>query len=120
MRRSIGLLLCLLTTPASAQRMPVAQFIAKADALKSKGPLALLSSDLGVLKAEIGNSTKELAAEQNTSTKQGRKPTFCPPGHKVALGSTELISYLRALPAAKANMSIKDGLADFLRHKYPC
>ena len=45
--------LSIFATSASAQNMPVSTFLAKADALKAKGPLALFSSDIGVLKKEV-------------------------------------------------------------------
>ena len=40
------------TAAAAAGDMSVATFLAKADALKAKGPLALLSSDIKLLQGE--------------------------------------------------------------------
>jgi len=41
------LIMAMPVTGAQAQSMPLPQFLAKAEALKKKGPLALFSSDLG-------------------------------------------------------------------------
>ena len=38
---------------AGAQQMPVSTFLSKADALESKGPMALFSGDLKLLKNEV-------------------------------------------------------------------
>ena len=53
--------------PASAQSMPISEFLAKADALQKKGPMALFSGDIGKLKAEVVNSGKQLRAEQEAA-----------------------------------------------------
>ena len=60
----------------SAQNMPVSQFLSKADGLKRKGPLAFFSSDIGVLKAEIQNSAKQMKGERDAAVKAGRKVAF--------------------------------------------
>ena len=62
-------------TAANAQNMPLNQFLAKATALEKKGPMALLSSDLGRLKKEIENSAKQLRAERLAAKAAGRPQT---------------------------------------------
>jgi len=102
-----------------AQSMPVSQFLGKAEALEKKGMRALFSSDIGVLKAEVMNSGKQLRAEQEAALKAGRKPATCLP-KKAQMNSNELLAYLRAIPPAQRNMPIKAAFAGLMRKKYPC
>lgn len=120
--RKLALALLVAATPVTAlqaQAMPVSQFLAKADALKRKGPLALLSSDLGLLKREIQNSGKALRAEQLAAQKAGRQGSYCMPA-KAAVGPDELLEHFRAIPPAQRGMPVKAALANLMRKKYPC
>ncbi|HEY0627325.1 MAG TPA: hypothetical protein VGD10_11405 [Allosphingosinicella sp.] len=115
-----AMLAALPLTPLQAQSMPISQFLAKADALKAKGAMAMFSSDLGLLKKEAGNSGKALRAEQQAAVKAGRKPPYCMPA-KAAINSNELLAHLRSIPPAQQRrMSVKDGFASLVRKKYPC
>lgn len=105
--------------PAHARAMPVATFLAKADALQKKGALALLSGDVGLLKAEVINSGKQLRAEQKAAQRAGRKTPTCMPD-KASINSNELLAHLRAIPPAQRDMPIKAAFAAFMRKKYPC
>lgn len=120
--RKLGIGLALIALPAtlaSAQSMPVSAFIAKAEALRKKGPFALMSRDMGVLKAEIGNSSKLLRAETQAAAKSGRQLEICLPA-KASIKSNELIAYLQALPAAQQTMPFHHGFRGFVKTKYPC
>jgi hypothetical protein len=103
----------------SAQTMPVSTFLAKADALKKKGAMALLSSDIGLLKKEIQNSGKALRAEQVAAKKAGRKPPYCMP-EKAKFNSTELLQHFEAIPPAQRGQTVQTGFASLVRKKYPC
>lgn len=116
---SAMLLIAVPALPLQAQTMPVSTFLAKADALKKKGPLALFSSDIGLLKKEIGNSAKSLRAEQNAARKSGRKLPYCLP-EKASFNSTELLDHFRSIPPAQRNMPVQAGFASLVRKKYPC
>ena len=105
--------------PASAQSMPISEFLAKADALQKKGPMALFSGDIGKLKAEVVNSGKQLRAEQEAARKAGRKPATCLP-EKANVTSTELLAHFRAVPPAERGVSVKTAFAGLVRKKYPC
>jgi hypothetical protein len=107
-------------TAAQAQTMTVADFLAKAEALKKKGAMALLSSDVGKLKNEITNSGKELRAERMAAKAAGRKPAFCPPEGGTKLNSNELLAYFASIPPAQRGMSVKAGFAGLMRKKFPC
>ena len=106
-------------TPGMAQSMPVSEFLAKADRLEKKGPMALLSSDFGKLKAEITNSGKQLRAEQGAARKAGRAPATCLP-EKASVTSAELLAHFRAIPSSGRNVPVKVAFADLVRKKYPC
>jgi hypothetical protein len=103
----------------SAQSMPVATFLAKADTLEKKGPMALFSSDLKLLKAEIAASGKLLRQEIEAARRAGRRPQACLP-EKAQTDSRELIAYLRSLAPAQRSMPIKSAFTGLMAKKYPC
>lgn len=120
--RHIAAALLLIVAPLTAlqaQTMPVSTFLAKAEALKKKGPMALFSSDIGMLKKEIGHSMKSLRAEQIDAKKTGRKLPYCLP-KKASFKSDELLAHFNSIPAAQRNMSVQAGFAALIRKKYPC
>ena len=107
--------------PAAAQSMPLPTFLTKADALKKKGPLALFSGDLKLLKKEMQESAKLLRAERLAAAKAGKKPAYCPPEKAGGLDAEEVLSHFRGIPAAqRATMSTKDGFRSLMVRKYPC
>ena len=114
------LMIALPATALQAQTMPVSTFLAKANALKKKGPLALFSGDLGLLKKEITGSAARLRAERLAAKQAGRKPAYCPPEKPSALGVEELLAHFNSIPAAQRNMSVQAGFAGLMRKKYPC
>ena len=117
---SVAVLALLLpVTAATAQTMPVSQFLAKAEALQKKGAMALFSSDIGVLKKEIQNSGKQLRAEQNAAVKAGRKPATCMPA-KATMNSNELLAHFKSIPPQQRDMPVKAAFASLMRKKYPC
>jgi len=118
--RLAPLLLLALPAAAPAQSMPVSTFLAKAEALKSKGPLALLSSDLGVLKREVGAAIVSLRDERLAAAAAGHKPAYCPPG-KSSMNSNELLAAMRAIPAVdRPRTDVRFALKAMLIKKYPC
>jgi hypothetical protein len=125
MRRSLMFVVLIVAglaaAPAGAQSMPLPTFLSKATALQKKGPMALFSGDLKVLKREIQASAGSIRAERLAAVKAGRRPPFCPPEKGGALDSDELLRHLRAVPTAQqARMTTRDGLRSLLVRKYPC
>ena len=111
-------LVALAASPAMA--MPAATFLAKADALKAKGPMALFSSDLGSLKTELNRAFAELKTERLARVAQHKPPRSCP-SPKSSMTSDELIKSMHAIPAAElATMQVKDAVIRVLEQKYPC
>ncbi len=99
--------------------MNVATFLAKADALKAKGPAALFSSDLKLLKSEGEAAGADYRARLNAERAAGR-PSSCPPkGAKV--NSDKLLTFLRSYPEhARPRTSMKQAIGDFFARSYPC
>lgn len=119
MIRFAPLLLLAVPATAVAQSMPVATFIAKADALQRKGPLALFSSDLKLLKNEIGGSGKAIRAEQMAATKAGQPTDLCMPA-RATINSSELMNHLKSIPVASRAMPFHQAMRAFIVRKYPC
>jgi hypothetical protein len=104
-----------------AQSMPVSQFLGKAEALKKKGPLALFSSDLKLLKAEIQKSGASLRAERLAAKAAGRRQAFCPPEGPASLNSEEVLNHMRSIPAAqRPRMPVREAMRGLMARKYPC
>lgn len=105
----------------SASAMPVSTFLAKAEALKSKGPLALLSSDYKVLKNEVRGSAAALREERLAAAKAGRKAAYCPTGNGLGLSVDEIMGAMRAVPAQqRGRTEVKDALRAHLAQRFPC
>lgn len=111
----------LIAAPAQAE-MSVATFLAKADALKAKGMLAMMSSDIGLLKGEIQTAGKAYRAQINADKAAGRAAHSCPPAKgRVAMGSEELIGHFRTVPQQqRPSTSVKTAFYGLMKKKYPC
>jgi hypothetical protein len=100
--------------------MDVATFLARADKLQKKGPVALFTSEYRLLKREAEAAGAQLKAENRALVKAGRPTPYCPP-KKGSLGSSELLSGFRAIPAAdRPHTSVKAGMRIYLAKKWPC
>ncbi len=104
--------------PASA--MTVAEFMGKVAGLKAKGPMALFSSDIGVLKREGMAAGQSIKADQEAAAAAGRPAATCvPKGAKI--NSNELLAYFDKIPAAQQRaMTVKQGMVSLFRQKWPC
>lgn len=111
----------LVVTPVTAvHAMTVSVFLQKADALKRRGPLALLSSDLGLLKTEVRTAAAALKAERQEAQRAGRRAAFCPPAN-ASLNAEELLTHFRSIPAAQQpRMEVRDALRSYMARRYPC
>ena len=113
--------LALIATPALAVPgdMSVAAFLAKADALRAKGPLALFSSDIKVLKSEGAAAGQAYRAQLVRERAQG-KPSSCP-AKGTKIDSDQLIGHLRSYPAAaRPRTTMRAAMADFFIKTFPC
>jgi len=99
--------------------MNVAAFLARADALRAKGPMALFSSDFKLLKSE-GEAAGEAYRSRLNAERAAGRPSSCPPkGAKVS--SEKLLAFLRTYPEAnRPRTSMKQAIGDFFARNYPC
>ncbi|HYD38713.1 MAG TPA: hypothetical protein VEA60_13935 [Allosphingosinicella sp.] len=104
----------------AAEAMDVATFLARADAVRKKGMLAMMSSDYKALRQEILTHSRTLRAERLAAGRAGRRPAYCPPP-RTGLGTDEILAAFRSIPAAqRPRTDVKDALRALLARKYPC
>ena len=99
--------------------MSVAAFLGKADALLAKGPLALFSGDVGVLRKEATAAgvayTERLKAEQAKG-----QPSSCPP-KGTRFDQDNWLAHLPSyLVAARAGTTVRKAMADLYQKTWPC
>lgn len=118
----IGLAAVVAFLPVAAQAMSVAEFLAKTDALKAQGLLAMASPDIGLLRDDIAVASDAYRAGLAKQVAAGRKPSSCPPPKGTAkISSDDIIAAFRAIPAGRrAQMSTKAAFANFMTKRYPC
>ena len=110
-----------LSAPALAAPgdMNVGLFLAKADALRAKGAMAMLSDDIEVLKDE-GKAAAEAYKARLIKERAAGRPSSCPP-QGTGLDSNELLGFLKSYPAnVRPRVSMKQAMAEFFIKKYPC
>lgn len=113
--------LWLAVVPGAAEaRMRASLFLHKADALRARGPFALLSSDLKLLQAEAESAGDSLHDEQAARLAAHEPTPWCAPPKKY-LGPRELIVGLHAIaPTELERMDIKQAMQAILERNYPC
>lgn len=116
--------LTLVVLPATAQAMSVAEFLAKANALKAKGLMAIGSPDIGLLKTEMETIGAAYRTDVEGARAAGRTPHSCPPpkgSAKAKLGGKAFLADLQAIPPAQARTtSMKDAFYAIMRKRFPC
>lgn len=118
----VAMMALLICSPAisAAGDMKVETFLAKADALKAKGMLALASSDIGVLKAEGKAAGEEYRARIKSDKAKKLPPHSCPPT-KAALKSDDLLAHFRTYSATqRKQISVKTAFVEMMKKRYPC
>ncbi|WP_242007897.1 hypothetical protein [Sphingomonas ginsenosidivorax] len=113
-----SLVLVGIAVPANAA-MTVQTFLERANALRDQGPMALMSPDLPVLKAEAKAATTQLKADRAARAAAGKKPIACVPEGE-SIGIMDMLDGLAALPAADQKRPLKDGYARVLAKRFPC
>jgi hypothetical protein len=107
--------------PAAAQAMPLATFLAKADALQRKGPMAIFSSDLKLLTNQIKRDAGELRAENKAAEAAGRQKSYCTPAGGVNLTNRDILGAMNAVPPTqRARTETKDALRAYFARRFPC
>jgi hypothetical protein len=72
---------------ASAAAMPVSTFLAKADRLQRKGPMAMFSGDLRLLTRQIKADGAQLRAANKAAAAAGRPKAYCTPEGRVKMNN---------------------------------
>lgn len=122
MRKTVtGMVFVGLMLPVAAQAMTVGEFLAKADALKAKGVLALGSPDIALLRDEVTAARTAYRADLATQLAAGKKPHSCPPPvGQSKISSDDLIAEFRMVPPAKRNISVKTAFYAMMKKRFPC
>ncbi len=120
--RKLVLACALLAVPVAASSMTVAEFLARANALKAKGMMAMMSSDLPVIRGEMQAATTAYRTDVDAARAKGRTDLGCPPPKGQAkMSSDTIMADLAAMPkGAQAKMSVKAGLYASMTKRYPC
>ncbi|WP_260482636.1 hypothetical protein [Sphingomicrobium flavum] len=106
---------------AFAQDMNAQELYERATKLKKKGPLALLSSDVGVLKKEIQGAAAASKAQYEADKKAGRQTRYCPPKGGQSMTSDELMAELAAIPEAeRRRINSQEFMTRVIAKKSPC
>jgi hypothetical protein len=113
-----GMLVGGMAMPVSAA-MTVGTFLARANALRDQGPMALMSPDFPALKAEAKAATTQLKAERAARAAAGKPPIACVPEGE-SVGIMDMLDGLSDLPASYQKRPLKDGYARVLANLYPC
>ena len=120
LRIAVGLALALAPL-APAAAMPVSTFLAKADRLQKKGPLAMFSGDLKLLMGQVKTDAAELRAENKALEAAGRKKAYCTPAAGVKLGNRDILTAMQAVPPAqRATTDTKSALRAYFARRFPC
>ncbi len=113
-----GLLIAGTAMPAAAA-MTVQTFLARANALRDQGPMALMSPEFPALRAEAQAATAQLKAERSARAAAGKPPIACVLEGE-SIGIMDMLDGLSALPAADQKRPLKDGYARVLAKRFPC
>ena len=106
---------------AAAAAMPVSTFLAKADDLQKKGPLAMFSGDLKLLMGQVKADAAELRSENKAAAAAGRAKAYCTPAAGVELTNRDILGAMQAVPPAeRARTSTKDALRSYFARRFPC
>jgi hypothetical protein len=107
--------------PVAATAMPVSTFLAKADKLQSKGPLAMFSGDLKLLMGQIKTDAAQLRAENKAADAAGRPKAYCTAPGGVKMSNRDILAAMNAVPPAqRARTSTKDALRAYFARRFPC
>lgn len=102
--------------------MTVADFLAKAEALKAKGMGAMFSSDLKVVTNEFKAAGTAYRADVDKARTAGRTDLGCPPPKgSVKMSSNDIMAEMSAIPAAqRASTSVRTAFYRMMAKRFPC
>ncbi len=119
--RRLAIVVAMMLVPTAAQAMTVAEFLAKANALKAKGFLAIGSSDIKLLRTEVERASDAYRSDLTSAKAAGRAPHSCPPPKgKAKIGSNELLAEFEKIPTAQRGISVKSAFYAMMKRRFPC
>jgi len=107
--------------PVAASAMTVAEFLAKTQALRAKGLLAVGSPDIALLRDEVKAAATGYRAALKADIAAGRKPSSCPPPvGQSTINSNDVIAYFSSLPPQQRQQTVAAAFPGLMAKKYPC
>lgn len=105
---------------ASAQTMPLNEFIRTADRIP-RNVTALLRSDFRRLKREAEAGMSVVLTDQYIAQQANRPSQTCIPMDSFTFNPEDMLRRLKAIPEPqRRSMTITDGLRVVMRRQYPC
>jgi hypothetical protein len=122
LRISLGALLLAAPTVASAQTMNAEEFHKSAAALLGKGAMAVFSmGQVKALTAEAKAAGEKARQTRLAAIAVGKAPRYCPPDGPQAMGSSEFMGRLSAIPASeRIKIDMTEAMTRILEVKFPC
>lgn len=106
---------------ASAQSMNAEAFFKRAQALRAKGALALMSRDLRPMIKEAKSAGLKARATRLAAVAAGHTPRYCPPKGSKRLGNQEFMDGMAEIPLAeRLRIDLTEAMTRILVRKYPC
>ena len=116
-----GACAALLCAALPAQAMSVAEFIAKAHALKARGLFAMGSPDIKLLQDEMAGIRTAYRADLARQAAAHQPPHSCPPPvGQSKMTSDEFMAELERIPVAQRGMSMRTAFYAMMKRRYPC
>ncbi len=120
----IGLRILVLASvllPFAAEAMTVETFLSKAKALQAKGPFALGSSDLPLLRDEVKDAGTAYRAQIEADRLAGKPRRACPPPvGQAKIDSKVVMTEFEAIPTAKRKVSVQAAFYAMMDRRFPC
>ena len=96
-------------------------FLARAEALLTKGPFALFSSDLKQLQAMVEDNGDIIHDDMIGARASHATPQYCPPPKREYIGARELIKGLRGIPRSeREQIDLQTAMRQILAKLHPC
>lgn len=101
--------------------MTVAEFLAKADAVKAAGLPAAKSHDLTAMRDAVQEAAKAYRKQMTSDRRAGLPPRSCPPPEGDGkIDAEALLKSFRALPTRKRTMSVHDAVFAAMDDQFAC
>jgi hypothetical protein len=114
-----GLAIASASPAIAANEVSVSAFLARANALKTKGIAAMFSSEVKALRELGSNAGAQYRARLKRERAAGR-PSSCPPPN-VKMDSDQFMAHLETYPAAiRDTVPLSTAVGDLFARNWPC